>query len=123
MIARAMANLHPAVAAPAGGGHEEPAPVVRDLLDDVATVLGAERWDAEKVPAADIPARLRSLAPDWAPYRTINGLQIRRYLDTEHGVKVATTGRKYPVDPAAIRDAVTRRDTARDAARDLDGPA
>jgi S-DNA-T family DNA segregation ATPase FtsK/SpoIIIE len=123
MIARAMANLHPAVAAPAGGGHEEPATLVRDLLDDVATVLGAQRWDAQKVPAADIPARLRSLAPDWAPYRMINGLQIRRYLDTEHGVKVATTGRKYPVDPAAIRDAVARRDTARDAARDLDGPA
>ncbi len=123
IIARAMANLHPAVAAPAGGDHEEPAPVVRDLLDDIATVLGVKRWDAEKAPAADIPARLRSLAPDWAPYRTINGLQIRRYLATEHGVKVATTGRKYPVDPAAIRDAVARRDAARDTARDLDGSA
>ena len=92
--------------------------MVRDLLDDIATVLGADRWDAEKVPAADIPARLRTLAPDWAPYRTINGLQIRRYLDTEHGVKVATTGHKYPVDPAAIRDAITRRDAARDPASD-----
>ena len=91
--------------------------VVRDLLDDIATVLGAGGWDAEKVPAADIPARLRSLAPDWAPYRTINGLQIRRYLDTEHLVKVATTGRKNPVDPTAIRDAVAHRD----AARDMDG--
>jgi S-DNA-T family DNA segregation ATPase FtsK/SpoIIIE len=84
-------------------------------------VLGAGRWDAEKVPAADLPARLRSLAPDWPPYRTINGLQIRHYLDTEHRVKVATTGRKYPVDPAAIRDAVARRDTARGEARDMDG--
>jgi S-DNA-T family DNA segregation ATPase FtsK/SpoIIIE len=56
------------------------------------------------------------LAPDWAPYRTINGQQIRHYLDTEHGVKVATTGHKYPVDPAAIRDAITRRNTARDPA-------
>jgi S-DNA-T family DNA segregation ATPase FtsK/SpoIIIE len=121
IITRAMANLHPAVAAPAGAGQEEPAPVVRDLLDDIATVLGAGRWDAEKVPAADIPARLRSLAPDWAPYRTINGLQIRQYLDTEHGVKVATTGRKYPVDPAAIRDAITRRDTTRDPASDPAG--
>ena len=79
IIARAMANLHPAVAGPAGG-QDEPAPLVRDLLDDIATVLGADRWDAEKVPAADIPARLRTLAPDWAPYRTINGLEIRRYL-------------------------------------------
>ena len=46
----------------------------------------------------------------------INGLQIRDYLDTEHGVKVATTGHKYPVDPAAIRDAITRRDATRDPA-------
>jgi DNA segregation ATPase FtsK/SpoIIIE, S-DNA-T family len=58
IITRAMTNLHPAVAAPAGG-QEEPAPVVRDLLDDIATVLGAGRWAAEKVPAADVPARLR----------------------------------------------------------------
>ena len=92
--------------------------VVRDLLDDLATVLEAHRWDAPKVPAADLPARLRALAPDWAPYRTINGLQIRHYLETEHGVKVATTGHKYPVDPAAIRDAITRRDATRDAASD-----
>ena len=118
IIARAMANLHPAIAGPTDHGQAEPADavVVRDLLDDIAAVLDADRWDAPKVPAADIPARLRTLAPDWAPYRTINGPQIRRYLDTEHGVKVPTTGRRYPVDPAAIRDAITRRDAARDAA-------
>ena len=117
IIARALANVHPAVAGPAAG-QGEPAPVVRDLLDDIAAVLDVDRWDAEKVPAADIPARLRSLAPDWAPYRSINGLEIRRYLDAEHGVKVATTGRRYPVDPGVIRDAITRRD----ATRDPDGP-
>jgi S-DNA-T family DNA segregation ATPase FtsK/SpoIIIE len=121
IIARAMANLHPAVAGPAADAQDEPGPVVRDLLDDVATVLGADRWDAEKVPAADIPARLRKLAPDWAPYRSINGLEIRRYLQTEHGVKVATTGHKYPVDPAAIRDALGRREATREAAGDRDG--
>ncbi len=43
-----------------------------------------------------------------------NGLDIRRYLATEHGVKVATTGRKYPVDPTAIRDAIARRDATHD---------
>jgi len=123
IIARAMANLHPAVAAPTGGDREEPAPVVRDLLDDIATVLGVERWDAEKVPAADIPARLRKLAPDWAPYRAISGLDIRRYLSSEHGVKVATTGHKYPVDPAAIRDAITRRDLACESAGNAGEPS
>ena len=112
IIARAMANLHPAIVGPADAEHE-PAPT-RDLLDDLATVLGADRWDAHRVPAADIPARLRALAPDWVPYRTINGLDIRRYLDAEHGIKVPTTGRKYPVDPAAIREAIARRDTARE---------
>ena len=101
--------------------HDEPVPPVRDLLDDIATVLGADRWDAEKVPAADIPARLRKLAPDWGPYRSINGLEIRRYLHTEHGVKVATTGHKYPVDPAAVRDAIARRDATGEAASELDG--
>jgi DNA segregation ATPase FtsK/SpoIIIE, S-DNA-T family len=85
---------------------------MRDLLDDIATVLDAYRWDSPKVPAADIPARLRTLARDWTPYQTINGPQIRRYLDTEHGLKVPTTGRRYPVDPAAIRDAIIRRDAA-----------
>jgi len=115
IIARAITTLHPAIASPTG--HDEPVPPVRDLLDDIATVLGADRWDAEKVPAADLPARLRRLAPEWGPYRSINGLEIRRYLHTEHGIKVATTGHKYPVDPAAVRDAIARRDTT----HELDG--
>jgi len=119
IIARAMTNLRPAIASPTG--HDEPVPPVRDLLDDIATVLGANRWDAEKVPAADIPARLRKLAPEWGPYRSINGLEIRRYLHTEHGIKVATTGHKYPVDPAAVRDAIARRDATREAAGEPDG--
>jgi DNA segregation ATPase FtsK/SpoIIIE, S-DNA-T family len=115
LIARALANLHPAITGPTDSEPRHDV-VVRDLLDDLAAVLQAHRWDAPKVPAADLPARLRTLAPDWAPYRTINGLQIRHYLEDEHGVKVATTGHRYPVDPAAIRDALTRRDAARDAA-------
>src|SRR5687768_2093237 len=52
IIARAVANLHPAVAGPADG-QDGPAPLMRDLLDDIATVLGADRWNTEKVPAAD----------------------------------------------------------------------
>jgi hypothetical protein len=71
--------------------------------------LGVDRPGAEKVPAADIPARLRTVAPDWAPYRTLTGRDIRDYLQAEHGVKVAITGHKYPVDPAAVRDALARR--------------
>jgi len=59
------------------------------------------------------------MAPDWAPYRTIIGLDIRRYLAAEHGVKVATTGRRYPVDPATIRAAIARGG----ASDDMDGGA
>jgi S-DNA-T family DNA segregation ATPase FtsK/SpoIIIE len=118
IIARAMANLHPAIARPAVDGQQPPQ--VRDLLDDIAAVLDAGRWDAPKVPAADIPARLRRLAPDWVPYRSITGLDLRRYLQAEHGVKVPTTGHKYPVDPAVIRDALTRRDAARPVATAAD---
>jgi S-DNA-T family DNA segregation ATPase FtsK/SpoIIIE len=56
------------------------------------------------------------------PYRATTGLDIRRYLEAEHGVKVATTGRKHPVDPAAIRDAITRRASS-DAAQQPERPA
>ena len=117
LIARALANLHPAITGPTDSQRRQDV-VARDLLDDLATVLEAQRWDAPKVPAADIPARLRALAPDWAPYRAINGLQIRQYLEIEHGVKVATTGHKYPVDPGAIRDAISRREATSDPASD-----
>jgi S-DNA-T family DNA segregation ATPase FtsK/SpoIIIE len=122
IIARATAILHPAVTG-SPGDQAEPEPMARDLLDDIATVLGVDRWDGPKVPAADIPARLRTLAPDWAAYRSISGLEIRRYLHTEHGVKVATTGHKYPVDPAVVRDAIDRRDAARNVDGDPDGAA
>jgi S-DNA-T family DNA segregation ATPase FtsK/SpoIIIE len=113
IIARAMANLHPAVAGP-DGGRAQLATVGRDLLDDLAAVLGADQPGAVKVPAADLPARLRELAPDWAPYRAITGVDIRRRLLAEYGVAVATSKRRYPVDPAAIRDAIPRRNTLRD---------
>ena len=118
IIARALANIHPAVAGPVVGGQGEPAPVVRDLLDDIAAVLDVNQWGAEKVPAADIPARLRSLAPDWGALPVDQRDGDPALLDAEHGVKVATTGRGYPVDLGAIRDAITRRD----ATRNPDGP-
>ena len=115
IIARAMVGLHPALTGPqpdAGWG-ELGRVVGRDLLDDLATVLDADRpGGAEKVPAADLPARLRELAPDWVPYRSITGVEIRRYLAAEHGVMVPTSKRRYPVDPVVIRDAIARRDTA-----------
>jgi hypothetical protein len=89
----------------------------RDLLDDIATVLGGGPGEHGEGVSRGHPGPLRTLAPDWAAYRTTNGLEIRRYLETVHAVKVPTTGHKYPVAPAAIREAIARRA----ANRGLDG--
>ncbi|MEU0883669.1 zonular occludens toxin domain-containing protein [Lentzea sp. NPDC005914] len=78
----------------------------RDLLEDVAEVLGGER-----VNAADVPALLRDLAPNWAPYRTLDGVRLRKLLAAE-GVKVPSTNNRYPVDPAAVRRVLAERSTA-----------
>ena len=75
----------------------------RDLLADLAEVLGAE-----PVRAADIPALLRDLAPEYKPYASITGVQVREQLGAL-GVKVPATGNRYPVDPAEIRKALALR--------------
>lgn len=73
----------------------------RDLLEDLAEVLGGE-----PVPAADVPALLRGHAPDWAPYKTMTGKALRERLASEHGIKIPSTGNRYPIDPAIIREAL-----------------
>jgi S-DNA-T family DNA segregation ATPase FtsK/SpoIIIE len=116
IIERAMAALDPAT--PADGAATPAAAATvgeRDLLDDLDAVL-----DNERVPAADLPARLRDLAPDWEPYRRLTGTGLRADL-AALGVKVASTGNKYPVDPVTVRAQKARRDAARAAAaRDPD---
>jgi S-DNA-T family DNA segregation ATPase FtsK/SpoIIIE len=81
-----------------------PQPAARDLLTDLVAVLGDQR-----VPAADVPARLRDLAPDHAPYRGLTGVKLRELLEREYGIKVASTGNRYPVDPNKIRACIARR--------------
>ena len=81
-----------------------PQPVVRDLLADLVAVLGDQR-----VPVADVPARLRDLAPDHAPYRGLTGVKLREVLEREYGIKVASTGNRYPIDPHKIRACIARR--------------
>jgi S-DNA-T family DNA segregation ATPase FtsK/SpoIIIE len=78
----------------------------RDLLADLGAVLGDE-----PVPAADVPALLARHAPRWAPYRTLTGKALREQLAAEYGVKVASTGNRWPVDPVAVREALTQRAT------------
>lgn len=77
-----------------------PAPVEhRDLLSDLAAVLDGD----EPVPVADIPPRLRRLAPRWAPYERLTGVELRKVFDREIGYKVPSTGNTWPVNPAAVR--------------------
>jgi S-DNA-T family DNA segregation ATPase FtsK/SpoIIIE len=76
----------------------------RDLLEDLGEVLGKE-----PVRSADVPALLRELAPSWAPYKAMTGVQMRTRLEHKYGVKVASTGNRYPLDPAVIREALIRR--------------
>lgn len=75
----------------------------RDLLQDVATVLGDETR-----PLADLPALLSRLAPRWVPYERLTGKQLREQL-AEFEVKVPSTGNRWPVAPELIRDALAAR--------------
>jgi S-DNA-T family DNA segregation ATPase FtsK/SpoIIIE len=39
----------------------------------------------------------------------MTGVQLRTRLEHKYGVKVASTGNRYPLDPAVIREALIRR--------------
>jgi len=90
------------------GGHS-PAPQIeagRDLLEDLDEVLGAD-----PVPSADVPALLARLAPTWAPYGAMTGKALRDQL-AERGIKVPSTGNRWPLDPVTVRAALAARSTA-----------
>lgn len=78
---------------------------VRDLLEDLDEVLGDH-----VVPVADIPALLSRLAPEWVPYRRMTGKALRVEL-AKRGVKVPSTGNRWPVDPVTVRQALATRST------------
>jgi DNA segregation ATPase FtsK/SpoIIIE, S-DNA-T family len=104
VIARAVADIRP------GTPIEATAPVRvierRDLLDDLDDVL-----DTAPVPAADLPALLRGLSSTWGPYLKLTGKALVEQL-AALGVKVPSTGNRWPVDPVAVRTALARRSTA-----------
>jgi hypothetical protein len=81
-----------------------PEPEPRDLLADLVEVLGEQR-----VRAADVPARLRDLAPGHVLYRGLTGVKLREIIEREYGIKVASTGNRYPVDPNKIRTCIAWR--------------
>ena len=105
IIERAMAAVTERGRVPGAG----PAPAVetsRDLLVDLDAVLGDE-----PMRSADVPALLVRHAPRWLPYRELTGKALRERLAGEYGVRVASTGNKWPIDPVTIRDALAARDT------------
>lgn len=75
----------------------------RDLLEDLSEVLGSE-----PIGVAKLPALLQNLAPHWQPYKGLTGGALVDQL-ADLGVKVPSTGNKWPVDPEAIRAALALR--------------
>jgi ATP dependent DNA ligase-like protein len=47
--------------------------------------------------------------PDYPPYQGLTGVKLRELLEREHGIKVASTGNRYPVDPTKIRQRIAWR--------------
>jgi DNA segregation ATPase FtsK/SpoIIIE, S-DNA-T family len=106
IIERAMTAIEERGRVPGG---KTPPPAVeasRDLLEDLDEVLGDE-----PVPVADLPALLAQLAPRWLPYRQLTGKALREQLAAQYGVKVPSTGNKWPVDPVTVREALAARST------------
>jgi DNA segregation ATPase FtsK/SpoIIIE, S-DNA-T family len=90
VIERAMSHLDERTArAEIGAGTDDVDAVSerRDLLEDLAAVLGNER-----VPAADVPARLRDLAPNYEPYQGLTGVKLREVLAGDYGARKVSPG-------------------------------
>jgi S-DNA-T family DNA segregation ATPase FtsK/SpoIIIE len=100
----AIAKLGKTIQAP-----EIAAPETRDLLTDLDAVLGDE-----PVNVADVPALLKRHAPNWLPYQGLTGKALRELLAADHGIKVPSTGNRYPVDPTTVREAIVRREQTAD---------
>jgi S-DNA-T family DNA segregation ATPase FtsK/SpoIIIE len=92
-----------------GGSKPGSAPAqieARDLLTDLDEVLNAER-----IRLADIPGLLRKLAPNWIPYKSITGAQLRDTLTDDYGVRVTNSGNVLRLDPADLRQVLAQRET------------
>lgn len=75
----------------------------RDLLEDLTAVMGEE-----PIPSADLPALLARHAPQWLPYRTLTGKQLRQQL-AGLGVRVPSTGNRWPVSRSDVVEVLARR--------------
>lgn len=69
----------------------------RNLLADLDAIVGSQR-----VRLADLPPRLRALAPEWEPYRSLNGLKLREQLE-QKGVRTTNAHNVPRLDPVDLR--------------------
>lgn len=106
VIARAVDNVADGTRTASTARPAQP-PASRDLLEDLLTVLGDEL-----LPVAEAAKRLQTLAPSHPAYRGLTGTDLKARLLDQHGVKVPSTGNRWPVDPDAIRTAIARRGPA-----------
>ena len=106
IIERAMTAIRERGGLPGGTPEPRQIEAPRDLLDDLDAVLGTD-----PVPAADVPALLKRHAPTWPLYQRMTGKSLRDQLATL-GVKVASTGNRWPVEPVTVREAIAQRATA-----------
>jgi S-DNA-T family DNA segregation ATPase FtsK/SpoIIIE len=104
VIARAVAQVAPGT--PVEGGRPVPAIEARDLLGDLAEVIGPERMKLR-----DLVGLLRKLAPAWTPYTKLTAAQLRKGLELE-GVRVVNSSNTPWLDPADLRRAIAERSTA-----------
>lgn len=113
-ISRSQQEAIVARALEARGGKvaEQAAPVERDALADILTVANqiAPR-EGEQYPRA--AAIAEGLAARWTRY---GKWRIAHVVDllAEHGYKVPTTDRIYPVDPGKVAETLARRDAEQD---------
>jgi DNA segregation ATPase FtsK/SpoIIIE, S-DNA-T family len=108
IISRSLAELR-RLGLPVPGTTRTRKPIeTRDLLDDLAAVLGTDR-----ARLADVPALLREHAPTWGPYRTLTGVQLRDLLD-DTDVRWTNVGNVPRLDPADLRRAIAERTAGAD---------
>jgi DNA segregation ATPase FtsK/SpoIIIE, S-DNA-T family len=101
VIARAMGLVDRAT--PVDGNTLVRAIETRDLLDDVAEVIGDER-----VKLRDLVGLLRTLAPRWSAYKDLTAKQLGEDL-ADAGVRTVNTSGTPYLDPADLRRAVAER--------------
>jgi len=103
VIARSVGNVAPGTAIQANS--PVAAIEVRDVLADLAEVIDG---DGGPVRLADLPPRLRKLAPSWGAYRALTGTELRQLLENE-GARTTNTGNVPRLDPKELRRVISER--------------